>query len=213
MDYYVLDRQQVAEKLNLSTRTIDRYVAKKTFSTRKLNGKIYFHKKEIEDFLLNQNTEAIAISPSIQSTRLRQIQEDFSKQNSPEKLSNSESNFESKDLSNVYPRADFKELLENWSEQWKNVVQVVDLQTKHLTLLQDQLNRIQQNLEQNLALISVSSEQKQEQELLRLIEKRVISASQTQNQQTKEIYRLQNTLYWSRIIGLISLLAVSIFFW
>jgi len=62
MDYYTLDRIQTAKMLNISTRTLDRYIAKKIFSTVKKKGKIFFHSKEIEDFLREKNTESIDIN-------------------------------------------------------------------------------------------------------------------------------------------------------
>lgn len=95
MDYYTLDRTSVAKMLNVSTRTLDRYIAKKIFSTEKKNGKIYFHSKEIEDFLSIRNTESIDNSFDNQSTRLRHIKNSFSQVFSVY----NDDNFVSKDVS------------------------------------------------------------------------------------------------------------------
>jgi len=86
MDYYTLTRQDVSKKLQISTRTLDRYVAKKTFSTKKKSGKVFFHIKEIEDFNQEKNTESIDINSTPQSTRLRHIQEQFSPKSSENNL-------------------------------------------------------------------------------------------------------------------------------
>lgn len=77
MDYYTLDRQQVSDLLKVSTRTLDRYVAKNVFSTQRKKGKLFFHAKEVEDFLHTNNTESIDNSRHIQSTRLQEIQNQF----------------------------------------------------------------------------------------------------------------------------------------
>ena len=74
MNYYTIDRQNTAKLLNISTRTLDRYSSKKIFSTKKINGKIFFHKKEIEDFLNNQNIEQVDINIDTKSKLLRQVQ-------------------------------------------------------------------------------------------------------------------------------------------
>ncbi|MBT4936476.1 AAA domain-containing protein, partial [Candidatus Peregrinibacteria bacterium] len=84
MDYYTLDRKSVAEILRISLRTIDRYVAKKTFSTERKNGKIFFHSKEVEDFLQEKSIEGIDTSFAAQSTRLNNIKSFYSQQNTPE---------------------------------------------------------------------------------------------------------------------------------
>lgn len=70
MEYYVLDRKTTARMLGVSTRTLDRYIAKKMFSTKRMKGKVFFHKKEIEDFMLNKNTESVDIKPQLLSTQL-----------------------------------------------------------------------------------------------------------------------------------------------
>jgi hypothetical protein len=80
MDYYTLDRKSVAEMLKISTRTVDRYAAKKLFSIQRKKGKIFFHQKEVEGYLLSKNTESVDISTTDQTTRLRQIQENYGSQ-------------------------------------------------------------------------------------------------------------------------------------
>ena len=80
MNYYTLDRQKTAKLLNISTRTLDRYTAKKIFSTQKINGKIFFHQKEIEDFLSNQNIEEIDINIDTKQQTLRQVQNFYKKE-------------------------------------------------------------------------------------------------------------------------------------
>jgi predicted site-specific integrase-resolvase len=59
MDFYTLTRKEVAEILKISTRTLDRYVSKKMFSTRLKKGKVYFNKTEIEEFLKEKNIESV----------------------------------------------------------------------------------------------------------------------------------------------------------
>jgi hypothetical protein len=84
MDLYSIDRKKVAEILRVSIRTVDRYVEKNLFSVRKVNGKTYFNRKEIEDFLVKRNTDVIDTSYLYQSQRLKNIQEIFSHQETKE---------------------------------------------------------------------------------------------------------------------------------
>lgn len=84
MDYYTLDRKSVADMLKVSLRTLDRYVAKNTFSTEKRNGKLFFHLKEVEDFLQDRSIEGIDTNFATQSTRLERIQSAFLDSQTPE---------------------------------------------------------------------------------------------------------------------------------
>lgn len=45
---YAIDRKTASEKLKVSLRTIDRYIAKKKLSTRKVEGRIWLNNTEIQ---------------------------------------------------------------------------------------------------------------------------------------------------------------------
>ncbi|PCI24908.1 hypothetical protein COB57_04015 [Candidatus Peregrinibacteria bacterium] len=77
MDYYTLDRKNVASMLDVSLRTLDRYISKKMFSTKKKKGKVFFHEAEIVDYIQERNVESVDVGSQKQSTRLRQTQEWF----------------------------------------------------------------------------------------------------------------------------------------
>lgn len=118
MDYYTLDRLDVAKALNISTRTLDRYVAKNIFSTSKKNGKIFFHEREIEDFLRERNTESIDISVDTQTDRLRHIQNGFHKHFYEE----DQGNFVAKDMS--------KEISSSVSLEQQNRIKALEIEVE-----------------------------------------------------------------------------------
>jgi len=58
MELFTLTKNDVAGLLQVSTRTVDRYVESKKFSTERVKGRIYFNRKEIESFAKQLNIDS-----------------------------------------------------------------------------------------------------------------------------------------------------------
>ncbi|MFZ5341509.1 MAG: helix-turn-helix domain-containing protein [Patescibacteria group bacterium] len=53
---YNLTREQAAEKLNMSTRTIDRNIRRGVFSYKKISNKVFLSEQELEKYIKLQSS-------------------------------------------------------------------------------------------------------------------------------------------------------------
>ena len=215
MEYYTLDRKTVADMLNISTRTLDRYVAKKTFSTKRIKGKVFFHAKEIEDFLQEQNTESIDISRHSQAKRLRQVQDGFSEHVSQNNYQNSMSNSASKEVSkHIVPQEQLELQMER--DMYKKLYEKTqELHVSQLEKLQQasyRVGELEQKLQSSVPLLAAQNQKQEVEAQLHTKEQKIqrLQTEQSQLQYEAKTANFFKVFYFATT--LLSIVGASFFF-
>lgn len=181
---YNLTRQQAADLLGISTRTIDRYVKRGRLSYKKVANKVLLAQEELDDLqddfeLLNMQEQMEISTGRISDTNERVL--------STPKSTSSSTSFDVKEFSAILEKKD----------------KTIEEKNQLIFVLQHKIGEMETQIKQMIALPDHSS---QKEELVYNIQKLELEKQELENQIKKE--KLRNMLY----IGLTLVAAALLIF-
>jgi len=144
MDSYILTRQQAAEKLEISTRSVDRYVKSWKIRSKKKWNKVFLNIDDVENLIWWENNTQVII------TNKKDLEE---QKNTIETENNDESNIKNQFTTSwIVKKSDYDKLTKTFESVYKDLREQIDKKDELIWKMSIELWKYQEKVKHSISL-------------------------------------------------------------